>query len=79
MEDVTDTVFREMILSVSDPAKLHLVFTEFTSVDGLCHEEGRDAVAQRLLVTDKERELLRNKDIRIVAQIWGSDPEFCHP
>ena len=75
MEDVTDTVFRELILSVSDPARLHLVFTEFTSVDGLCHEEGRDAVAQRLLVTDRERELLRNKDIRIVAQIWGADPE----
>ncbi len=75
MEDVTDTVFREIILSVSDPARLHVVFTEFTSVDGLDHEEGREAVSQRLKVTESERALLSRKGIRLVAQIWGSDPE----
>jgi len=35
MEDVTDTVFREVIRSVSEPDALHVMFTEFTSTDGL--------------------------------------------
>ncbi len=75
MEDVTDTVFREVVLAVSDPACLHVVFTEFTSTDGLCHPEGRAKVAQRLRVNDGERALLRRAGVKLVAQIWGANPE----
>ncbi|MBW6490337.1 MAG: tRNA-dihydrouridine synthase [Lentimicrobium sp.] len=75
MEDVTDTVFREIVLSVADPVKLKLLFTEFTSVDGLCHPKGREAVIHRLLVNNSERELLNSGNIKLVVQIWGTDPE----
>ena len=74
MEDVTDTVFRELIMGISEPGCLHVVFTEFTSTDGLCHEKGREKVSERLLVNPSERELLKKMNIRLVAQIWGSDP-----
>lgn len=76
MEDVTDTVFREVILSVSSPEKLQVLFTEFTSVDGLCHPRGREAVIHRLRVNQTERELLRKSGSALVAQIWGSNPEL---
>lgn len=75
MEDVTDSVFRELVMSVSDPDKLHLLFTEFTSVDGLCHPIGRKAVLHRFHVNDSERNLINKLKINLVAQIWGSDPE----
>lgn len=75
MEDVTDTVFRELMLSVSVPGSLSLLFTEFTSVDGLCHPKGREAISHRLKVNESERELLRLKGAKIIAQIWGTDPE----
>jgi len=75
MEDVTDTVFRELILSVSDPESLHILFTEFTSTDGLCHERGRVKVMERLQVSNQEKELLKAMNVKLVAQIWGSDPE----
>lgn len=75
MEDVTDTVFREVILSVSHPQALNVVFTEFTSTDGLCHEKGRPKVIERLLVNASELQLLRSRNTKLVAQIWGSDPE----
>lgn len=75
MEDVTDTVFRELILSVSDPESLHILFTEFTSTDGLCHERGRIKVMERLLVSEQEKTLLKAMNVKLVAQIWGSDPE----
>lgn len=75
MEDVTDTVFREVILSVSDPDALHVVFTEFTSTDGLCHEKGRPKVIERLLVNAGELQLLKSRNTKLVAQIWGGDPE----
>lgn len=75
MEDVTDTVFREVVLSVSDPDALNIVFTEFTSTDGLCHEKGRSKVIERLLVNASEMELLKSRNTKLVAQIWGSDPE----
>ncbi|MFO7653759.1 MAG: tRNA-dihydrouridine synthase [Candidatus Krumholzibacteriia bacterium] len=75
MEDVTDTIFREIVLRISDPAHLRVVFGEFASTDGLVHPEGRFAVATRLLVTGAERALLRATGVRIVAQIWGRDPE----
>jgi tRNA-dihydrouridine synthase len=75
MEDVTDTVFRELVLSVSDPGKLHVLFTEFTSVDGLCHPKGRDAVIHRLKVNESEHRLAKQMNVKLLAQIWGNNPE----
>lgn len=75
MEDVTDTVFREVVLSVSEPGILGVVFTEFTSTDGLCSDRGRDKVIQRLLVNASEKSMLQNTGVRLVAQIWGDDPK----
>lgn len=75
MEDVTDTVFREVVLSVSDPSVLNVLFTEFTSVDGLLDERGHESVAQRLKVSASEQQLLRDRDTKLVAQIWGNEPE----
>jgi nifR3 family TIM-barrel protein len=75
MEDVTDTVFREMVLGMSDPGSLQIVFTEFTSVEGMNHEKGRKRVSERLVVNDSERELLKKMGIKLVAQIWGRNPE----
>ena len=75
MEDVTDTVFREIVLSVSDADYLNVLYTEFTNVDGMCHPVGRDKVSHRLKVSESERILLKEKDVKLVAQIWGSDPE----
>ena len=75
MEDVTDTVFREIVLSISSPNYLNVVFAEFTSVDGLCHPIGKDKVSHRLYVSPTERFWLEKNNTRIVAQIWGSDPE----
>lgn len=64
MDDVTDSVFRQIIQNLA-PADLY--FTEFTSVDGLASEKGREPVARRLQFTEAERPL--------IAQIWGNDPE----
>ena len=75
MEDVTDTVFRELVAQTSGTDKLHLLFTEFMSVDGFLHDMGREKVKHRLFVSDSERQVLKEKNIRLVAQIWGSDPE----
>jgi nifR3 family TIM-barrel protein len=75
MEDVTDTVFREVVLSASTPGKLHVVYTEFCSTDGLCHPVGQKKVSHRFLVNPSERELLKEKGVNLVAQIWGSRPE----
>lgn len=78
MEDVTDTVFREIVARLSCPGNLHVVYTEFTSVDGMNHHVGRKRVGERLIVSESERKLLREKGIRLVAQIWGKDPEIFH-
>lgn len=75
MEDVTDTVFREVVMSVANPEYLQVLFAEFTSTDGLMHEVGRDKVIYRLLINDSEREYLKKLNIKLVAQIWGSNPE----
>jgi len=75
MEDVTDTVFREIILSVSDINALNVVFTEFTSTDGLCNERGRPNVIGRFRVNASETELLKARNTKLVAQIWGGNPE----
>lgn len=75
MEDVTDTVFREIVLSISSPNLLRVLFTEFVSTDGLCHAVGGPKVRHRLIINESERILLKDKNVKIVAQIWGTDPE----
>lgn len=76
MEDVTDTVFREIVMGTALPGKLNVVFTEFTSVEGMNHPVGRERVSERLIVNDSERELLKRLNIKLVAQIWGRNPEI---
>lgn len=63
MEDVTDTVFRQIITKCGKP---DVFFTEFTNVEGMC-SRGRDKVGKRLIFTSIEHP--------IVAQIWGLDPK----
>lgn len=75
MEDVTDTVFREIIMSLSDVNVLNVVFTEFTSVDGLCDLRGRAKVMERLISSPSEQKLLKSRGTKLVAQIWGSEPD----
>jgi len=78
MEDVTDTVFREIVMGMAAPGKLNVVFTEFTSVEGMNHPVGRERVSERLIVNDSERELLKKLNVKLVAQIWGRNPEIYH-
>jgi tRNA-dihydrouridine synthase len=63
MEDVTDTVFRQIIAKCGKP---DVFFTEFTNVEGLC-SRGRDKVGKRLIFAPSEKP--------IVAQVWGKTPE----
>lgn len=63
MEDVTDTVFRRMVINCGKPA---VMFTEFTSCEGV-QSVGQAKVIHRLRYTEVERP--------IVAQIWGVTPE----
>ena len=76
MEDVTDTVFREVVAGMADPEFLQVLYTEFASVDGLNHPVGKKNVSHRLLVSKTERALLKEKNIRLVVQIWGKNPEL---
>lgn len=78
MEDVTDTSFREIVARLADPQILKVLFTEFASVDGLNHHKGKLRVAERFIVSDSEKKLLKEKNIRLVAQIWGNKPELFH-
>jgi len=63
MDDVTDTVFRQV---VADCAAPDLFFTEFVNVDGL-QSPGREKLMKKLQYTVKEQPL--------VAQIWGKIPD----
>ncbi|MBI2356492.1 tRNA-dihydrouridine synthase [Candidatus Dojkabacteria bacterium] len=63
MEDVTDSVFRQIVCDLGRP---DLFVTEFTSVEGLC-SPGSSRVIKRFQHTDIERPL--------IAQIWGVNPE----
>ena len=63
MDDVTDTVLRQIVADCSPP---DLFCTEFVNVDGL-QSKGRDKLLHRLDYTAKERPL--------IAQIWGKNPE----
>jgi tRNA-dihydrouridine synthase len=63
MEDVTDTVFRQVVCDIGRP---DVFFTEFMNVEGFC-SEGRDVVMHRLKFEEKERP--------IIIQLWGNEPE----
>ena len=62
MDDVTDTVFRQIVAECAPP---DLFFTEFVNVDGL-QSPGRKALLKKLQFSEKEKPLF--------AQIWGKDP-----
>lgn len=64
MEDVTDTVFRQIIASIKSP---DLFYTEFVNVNGL-FSMGRDKVMTRLKYTPTEKPL--------IVQLWGSNPDY---
>jgi len=64
LDGVTDVVFRQIVAEIGKP---DVLFTEFTMTDGLVSEAGHHKVAQRLLMTDKQKP--------VVAQIWGTVPE----
>src|SRR3989344_8936101 len=63
MDDVTDTVFRQVVATTA-PADLY--FTEFVNVDGL-QSVGRPNLLKKLRFAPGETNL--------IAQLWGKDPE----
>lgn len=63
MDDVTDTVFRQIIQSTAAP---DLFFTEFVNVDGL-QSPGRPKLLRKLKFVPVETML--------VAHVWGLNPE----
>jgi tRNA-dihydrouridine synthase len=64
MEDVTDTVFRQVVARAGRP---DVFVTEFMNVSGFTHPTGRESVARRLKYASSEQP--------IVAQIWGNRPD----
>ncbi len=64
MEDVTDTVFRQVVGKHGAP---DVYFTEFTNTDALCSRGEKNALL-RLQFTKKEHP--------IIAQIWGVNPKL---
>lgn len=65
MEDVTDTVFRQ-IVQKTNLGQPEILFTEFTNCDGIC-SVGQSRVIHRLKYSNVEKP--------IVAQIWGKTPK----
>ncbi|HEY5442191.1 MAG TPA: tRNA-dihydrouridine synthase [Candidatus Saccharimonadales bacterium] len=63
MDDVTDTVFRQIIAGCAPP---DLYFTEFVNADGL-QSPGRQKLLKKLRFTAADQPL--------IAQIWGREPE----
>lgn len=63
MDDVTETVFRQIVNECAPP---DLTFTEFVNVDGLM-SPGRSKLMKKLKFVAAER--------RLVAQLWGLRPE----
>ena len=63
MDDVTDTVFRQVIADCAPP---DLYFTEFVNVDGL-QSPGRKHLLKKLKFTPREKP--------IIAQVWGLNPD----
>lgn len=63
MDDVTDSVFRQIIAGTAAP---DLFYTEFVNVDGL-QSPGRPKILPKLQFSKEEKP--------IIAQIWGKIPE----
>jgi len=63
MDDVTDHVYRNIQKKYGHP---DLTYTEFTSVEGVCH--GADRLLKDFLFDESQRP--------IVAQVYGTTPEF---
>ncbi len=63
MDDVTDSVFRQVVASTAPP---DLYFTEFVNVDGL-QSPGREKLLPKLQFTAQETP--------IIAQLWGKNPD----
>ncbi len=63
MDDVTDTVFRQIVASTAAP---DLFFTEFANVDGL-QSPGRTRLMKKMKHAETDQPL--------VAHIWGRNPE----
>jgi len=63
MDDVTDTVFRQVVAGCTAP---DLFFTEFANVDGL-QSPGRPRLLKKLRLDSSEE--------RLVAHVWGLNPE----
>lgn len=63
MEDVTDTVFRQIVGSIRRP---DVFYTEFVNVEGL-NSKGKEKVIHRLKYDISEKP--------IVAQLWGINPK----
>jgi nifR3 family TIM-barrel protein len=70
MADVTDLVFRNLIVEksgIGEGSELDVLWTEFVSVNGLSHPVGREKLLLDLRYKEQERP--------IIAQIFGEDPE----
>lgn len=63
MDDVTDTVFRQIVAGCAKP---DLFFTEFVNVDGL-QSPGRERLLHKLKLSEKEKP--------VIAQLWGLEPK----
>jgi nifR3 family TIM-barrel protein len=63
MEDVTDSVFRQVVMSLGKP---DLMYTEFVNVEGL-NSKGHNRVVHRLRYDKSEHP--------IIAQLWGITPK----
>ncbi|HWB38670.1 MAG TPA: tRNA-dihydrouridine synthase [Candidatus Saccharimonadales bacterium] len=63
MDDVTDTVFRQIVKGCTAP---DLCMTEFVNADGL-QSPGRQKLLKKLRFSETE--------LPLVAQIWGREPE----
>ena len=63
MNDVTDSVFRQIVARCSAP---DLFFTEFVSVDSLA-SPGKVAMENKLFFTPGEQPL--------IVQVWGLEPK----
>jgi tRNA-dihydrouridine synthase len=68
MDDITDSVFREVVARTAAP---DLMMTEFASSDGFAHPEGRASVERRLYINESEAAL----GVPLIAQIWGANPD----
>ncbi len=64
MDGVTDTVFRQVVISVGPP---DVLFTEFVPVDAILSNAQEKVIEKSLKYSEVERP--------IVAQIWGTDPD----